>query len=68
MPIRLLGFLRMAHASGWGTRCRRLPGGADDDLNAELENAPDGPADVVDAARRPRSLPDPARPRPTAPS
>ncbi len=27
-PIRMLGFVRMAHASGWGTRGRRLRGGA----------------------------------------
>ena len=45
MPIRLLGFLRMAHASGWGTRAGAYAGG---DLMAELENAPEGPADVVD--------------------
>ena len=27
MPIRLLGFLRMAHASGWGTRAGAYAGG-----------------------------------------
>ena len=36
MPIRLLGFLRMAHASGWGTRAGAYAGGGDD-LIAELE-------------------------------
>jgi hypothetical protein len=51
MPIRLLGFLRMAHASGWGTRSGAYSGGGDD-LIAELESAPDGPADVVDRAPR----------------
>jgi hyaluronan synthase len=49
MPIRLLGFLRMAHASGWGTRAGAYSGGGDD-LIAELESAPDAPADVVDRA------------------
>lgn len=49
MPIRLLGFLRMAHASGWGTRAGAYSGGGDD-LIAELEKAPDAPADVVDRA------------------
>jgi cellulose synthase/poly-beta-1,6-N-acetylglucosamine synthase-like glycosyltransferase len=30
MPIRLLGFFRMAHASGWGTRAGAYAGGAQD--------------------------------------
>ncbi len=30
MPVRLLGFFRMAHASGWGTRAGAYSGGADD--------------------------------------
>ncbi|TPW76152.1 glycosyltransferase family 2 protein [Schumannella soli] len=30
MPVRLLGFVRMAHASGWGTRAGAYSGGADD--------------------------------------
>jgi hyaluronan synthase len=52
MPIRLLGFLRMAHASGWGTRAGAYAGGAPggDDLIAELEKAPAAPADLVDRA------------------
>ena len=51
MPIRLLGFLRMAHASGWGTRAGAYGGGSEnEDLIAELESAPAGPADLVDRA------------------
>ncbi|HMF61570.1 MAG TPA: glycosyltransferase, partial [Vicinamibacterales bacterium] len=30
MPIRLLGFFRMAHASGWGTRAGAYAGGSQD--------------------------------------
>lgn len=50
MPIRILGFLRMAHASGWGTRSGAYEGGAEnDDLMAELESVGDGaPVDLVD--------------------
>jgi cellulose synthase/poly-beta-1,6-N-acetylglucosamine synthase-like glycosyltransferase len=47
MPVRLLGFLRMAHASGWGTRAGAYAGG---DLMEELEQAPQGPVDLVDRA------------------
>jgi len=31
MPIRLLGFFRMGHASGWGTRAGAYAGGAAND-------------------------------------
>ncbi|WP_167045676.1 glycosyltransferase [Salinibacterium sp. ZJ454] len=31
MPIRLIGFFRMAHASGWGTRAGAYAGGAEND-------------------------------------
>ncbi len=61
MPVRLLGFLRMAHASGWGTRAGAYaggdPGAVDDtsapdssaSLMAELESLHDmAPIDVVD--------------------
>lgn len=55
MPVRLLGFLRMAHASGWGTRAGAYAGGdpgapADDQgLLAELElMSRPAPVDVVD--------------------
>ncbi|MBO3100954.1 glycosyltransferase family 2 protein [Cellulomonas fengjieae] len=51
MPIRILGFLRMAHASGWGTRSGAYGGGTEnEDLMAELETAPAAPADLVDRA------------------
>lgn len=47
MPVRLLGFLRMAHVSGWGTRAGAYAGGAD--LMAELEREYDeAPVDLVD--------------------
>jgi cellulose synthase/poly-beta-1,6-N-acetylglucosamine synthase-like glycosyltransferase len=47
MPIRLLGFFRMAHASGWGTRAGAYAGGpteitADDAIADELADAPTG--------------------------
>ncbi len=50
MPIRIVGFLRMAHASGWGTRAGAYGGGAEnEDLMAELEQTgTDGPVDLVD--------------------
>lgn len=50
MPIRILGFVRMAHASGWGTRAGAYGGGPEnEDLMAELESAGDGaPVDLVD--------------------
>lgn len=38
MPIRLIGFFRLAHASGWGTRAGAYAGGAQED--AVLEVAP----------------------------
>nr|WP_210732421.1 glycosyltransferase family 2 protein [Cellulomonas denverensis] len=60
MPVRLLGFLRMAHASGWGTRAGAYAGGdpgapADDQgLLAELElMSRPAPVDVVDRDESP---------------
>jgi hyaluronan synthase len=66
MPIRLLGFLRMAHASGWGTRAGAYAGGdpgqsADTDqeqdarsLEAELDlMSRAAPVDVVDRGTSP---------------
>jgi hyaluronan synthase len=60
MPVRLLGFFRMAHVSGWGTRAGAYAGDAADavdapsnDLTVELEHlTDDGPPDVVDLDRR----------------
>jgi len=50
MPIRLLGFFRMAHASGWGTRAGAYNGGpneisSDDEiaLAASAKDAPTAP-------------------------
>lgn len=49
MPVRLLGFVRMAHASGWGTRAGAYAGGDQGDLMAQLEDLrDDAPRDVVD--------------------
>lgn len=59
MPVRLLGFLRMAHASGWGTRAGAYAGGDpgttedDDDHRPSLEAelglmSQPAPVDVVD--------------------
>lgn len=47
MPIRLMGFFRMAHAAGWGTRAGAYAGG---DLMAQLEasSARPAPVDLVD--------------------
>jgi len=60
MPIRLLGFFRMAHVAGWGTRDGAYTAGqqdAGDDLMAELDRGVPGgvPVDVVD-----RAVPTPA--------
>ena len=46
MPIRLIGFFRMAHVAGWGTRAGAYTGGAD--LIAELEASGEAPVDLVD--------------------
>lgn len=48
MPIRLIGFFRMAHVAAWGTR-RDAYSGMQDDVIAELERetAP-APTDIVD--------------------
>jgi hyaluronan synthase len=39
MPIRLIGFFRMGHASGWGTRAGAYAGGAQD-AAAQGQDAP----------------------------
>ncbi|ACQ79421.1 glycosyl transferase family 2 [Beutenbergia cavernae DSM 12333] len=57
MPIRLLGFVRMAHASGWGTRAGAYAGGrAEEDAVAGASLA-SGELEVVD--REPARPPDP---------
>jgi hyaluronan synthase len=53
MPVRLLGFLRMAHVSSWGTRAGAYSG---TDPIAELEHAPAAPVDLVDRTP-PRGVP-----------
>ena len=41
MPIRLLGFFRMGHASGWGTRAGAYAGGAaNDEIMNGLDSSP----------------------------
>ena len=53
MPIRLLGFFRMAHASGWGTRANAYEGG--DLLSATTPGpaAPSAPPSGGEPAPRP---------------
>jgi cellulose synthase/poly-beta-1,6-N-acetylglucosamine synthase-like glycosyltransferase len=41
MPVRLIGFFRMGHASGWGTRAGAYAGGASNDtIVSELSERP----------------------------
>lgn len=55
MPIRLIGFFRMGHASGWGTRAGAYGGGAsNDDLVTGLGELP--LVDAADAASDEREL------------
>ncbi|HEY0187661.1 MAG TPA: glycosyltransferase family 2 protein [Cellulomonas sp.] len=42
MPVRLLGFLRMAHASGWGTRAGAYAGGDPGTEPEQTAADPDG--------------------------
>lgn len=49
MPIRIIGFFRMAHASGWGTRSGAYGGAVDDPDPVELASSP---AAVIDDASR----------------
>jgi hyaluronan synthase len=49
MPVRLIGFFRMGHASGWGTRAGAYAGGAsNDDAISQLAQEP-----RIDAADTP---------------
>lgn len=53
MPIRLIGFFRMAHVAGWGTRAGAYTAGQEDavadDVMAQLESTSvDAPVDLVD--------------------
>ncbi|QCB92401.1 glycosyltransferase [Cellulomonas shaoxiangyii] len=53
MPIRLIGFFRMAHVAGWGTRAGAYTAGQEDSVGddpmAELASTPgDVPVDLVD--------------------
>lgn len=48
MPVRIIGFFRMGHASGWGTRAGAYAGGAaNDDL---VENLTDHPEQLAAAS------------------
>ncbi|KRC47151.1 glycosyl transferase family 2 [Leifsonia sp. Root227] len=64
MPIRLLGFFRMAHASGWGTRSGAYSGGpneisSDDEIAlAQARDAQQLDAQALDAPTRAEQLPD----------
>ncbi|WP_423924216.1 glycosyltransferase family 2 protein [Frigoribacterium sp. 2-23] len=50
MPIRVIGFFRMGHASGWGTRAGAYAGGAvNDQYQAAVEQvAEETPLDVLE--------------------
>ncbi|MGA0566063.1 glycosyltransferase [Rathayibacter sp. KR2-224] len=49
MPIRLLGFFRMAHASGWGTRAGAYAGGPTESTADDLIGAQPAPNLLPDA-------------------
>ena len=58
MPIRLIGFFRMAHASGWGTRAGAYAGGPAE-ISSDEEIAQHTQAEVrvrSDARRLPDSV------------
>ncbi|WFR66043.1 hypothetical protein P9139_13395 [Curtobacterium flaccumfaciens] len=59
MPIRLIGFFRLAHASGWGTRAGRTPGtdGGGPGSPVGTRHADPGEPDRRSAGRRDRSCP-----------
>lgn len=66
MPIRLIGFFRMAHVAGWGTRAGAYTAGQQDagevDLMEQLEGTSPhtAPVDVVDRPSTPTPVgPDP---------
>lgn len=67
MPVRIIGFVRMAHAAGWGTRKGAYAGGSTEpDPQSEVIVATDlldpAPADdtvVIAAATNPRGIPVP---------
>ncbi|UZN02946.1 glycosyltransferase family 2 protein [Cellulomonas sp. S1-8] len=72
MPIRIIGFFRMAHVAGWGTRSGAYVAGqkdaGDEDLMAELEGTTQGsaPVDVVDRPVLPTQA-GPSEPRASTP-
>ncbi|KQO64963.1 glycosyltransferase family 2 protein [Curtobacterium sp. Leaf261] len=55
MPIRLLGFFRLAHASGWGTRAGAYAGGPMETEPASpalgMDGVPVSPIDRIDEVR-----------------
>jgi len=56
MPIRLIGFFRMGHASGWGTRAGAYAGGAsNDDVMNSLSPADDPGTDILTGAWSPHA-------------
>jgi len=60
MPIRLIGFFRMGHASGWGTRAGAYAGGAsNDDLMRELDTVPVDPPITASERYQPTPAGDP---------
>ncbi|MFF1879295.1 glycosyltransferase [Leifsonia sp. NPDC058230] len=53
MPIRLIGFFRMAHASGWGTRSGAYAGGSDEQTQDESGSIPSVPVGADRSANEP---------------
>jgi len=56
MPIRLIGFFRMGHASGWGTRAGAYAGGAaNDDAMISLSPSDDPGTGILTGAWNPHT-------------
>lgn len=54
MPVRMIGFFRMAHVAGWGTRADAYTGGGSEDLMKELDTLPThAPTDIIDRPGHP---------------
>jgi len=59
MPVRLIGFFRLGHVSGWGTRAGAYAGGS----SAEAENAGDVPPPASSGAAIAAEAGEPLAPR-----
>ena len=58
MPVRLIGFFRLGHVSGWGTRAGAYSGGAssDETAGAEVVALPSTAVEREEPARQPMML------------